>query len=329
MRNIFKNIAMIALAICVAIGSFFVPVTKKQYNSASANTNPNLPSISDKVYIYSDFVGSNVFVPLYSSGGGRFVINYKNSFSLDRDNGNLVINIGSSIVKDLDGESVSTYNVYSDINNTKSTYTFPISSLSSQSLTTSDTSFWVSKLIRFDFYIDIYSSPVEGSSSYFNYFNGIVSKIDFYSSPSDNSVVTWNYIRYTDINGSYIQVRFSSALGFSGFQSRTYYLQNNLDDNQIYQQGYTDGLASNQSNIYNNGYNAGYDVGYGNGVTDGRLDANDYSFLGLIGAVVDAPVTVLSSLFNFTFLGINLWSFITSLLTIALILFVVKIFMRR
>jgi len=98
-----------------------------------------------------------------------------------------------------------------------------------------------------------------------------------------------------------------------------------LSDDQIYLQGYNQGLADNQSTIYDNGYIAGYDTGYGVGRNDGIASANNYSFLGLIGAVIDAPINAFTSLFNFEFMGFNLLNFITSLITLALIIWLIKL----
>lgn len=92
-------------------------------------------------------------------------------------------------------------------------------------------------------------------------------------------------------------------------------------------------VAVNQDS-YNNGYLAGVqdtkykiDLAYQNGKRDGIESANKYSFLGLISAVIDAPVRAFTSLFNFELLGVNLSAFMFGLLTLALIIFIVKLFL--
>lgn len=98
------------------------------------------------------------------------------------------------------------------------------------------------------------------------------------------------------------------------------------------------GLTSNQSVIvgYNSGYNVGLNDGYGNGYSVGLSEgktigynmgvtsANNYSFLGLFGAVVDAPITALSGLLNFDLLGFNMLNFFYALCTCALVIAVVR-----
>ena len=72
-------------------------------------------------------------------------------------------------------------------------------------------------------------------------------------------------------------------------------------------------------------YYSGYNVGYENGYTNGVAESNEYSFAGLLGAVIDVPVKTFTSLFNFEILGVNLSSFFYALLTVATILTIVKL----
>lgn len=81
---------------------------------------------------------------------------------------------------------------------------------------------------------------------------------------------------------------------------------------QEVEQAYADGR--------NAGYANGYDVGYAKGATD----ANEYTFDGLLSAVFDVPVRTFRSLFSFEILGVNLANFFLSLLTLAIIIFVVR-----
>lgn len=319
MRKIFKNFAMIALSFCVAIGSFFVPLTKKRSNVASANT-------SSQSYSFS---GSNIYIPILRQDGNQFLdyLLFAVDFQTDSFNNNLLINLSRS-----GGFWSTNYNdgglnfAYLFLNSDSINFAIPFSSVfGSDSLYTVNVGYksWISSS-TFGFAVsgsDVAPSSIIGVEL------GYILTLETYNNYSVN------YVKYFDADNNYI-IFYFRTLNFipdGRLNSRTYYFVSSMDftDNQIYQQGYNQGLADNQSNIYNNGYNAGYDLGFDRGQLKGGQEANNYSFLGLIGAVVDAPVSILSSLFNFTFLGINLWSFITSLLTIALILFVVKIFMRR
>lgn len=96
---------------------------------------------------------------------------------------------------------------------------------------------------------------------------------------------------------------------------------------------------------------SGYDAGYNAGVIsvkqqyDARLQAErenarqqgfaeaqkmfdngnaDYSFFGLISAVIDAPVKAIRGLLNFDILGVNMFAFVTSLFSLAVILMLIK-----
>lgn len=112
---------------------------------------------------------------------------------------------------------------------------------------------------------------------------------------------------------------------------REYFTKNaiNLSDNSAYQQGYSDGynigVGDGNGQGYQDGYNAGVDVGYGNGYNAGIEQSNNYSFLSLIGAVIDAPISAFTSLLNFNLLGFNMLGFVTGLITLCLIIFIIKL----
>lgn len=73
---------------------------------------------------------------------------------------------------------------------------------------------------------------------------------------------------------------------------------------------------------YNQGQQAGYDSGYAAGIAAG----NNNSFLSLITAVVDAPITAFTSLLNFEILGFNMKNVILSILTAALVIACIRFF---
>lgn len=50
----------------------------------------------------------------------------------------------------------------------------------------------------------------------------------------------------------------------------------------------------------------------------------DYSFFGLISAVIDAPIKAVRGLLNFNILGVNMFAFVTSLFSLAVILMLIK-----
>lgn len=96
-----------------------------------------------------------------------------------------------------------------------------------------------------------------------------------------------------------------------------------------YEVGFIDGESQGNSIGYDKGYltgqNAGYKEGYNVGKIDGIESANEYSFVGLLSAVVDVPVRAFTSLFDFNVLGINIAQFFLSLLSVAFVLVVVKL----
>ena len=97
-------------------------------------------------------------------------------------------------------------------------------------------------------------------------------------------------------------------------------------------------------NAYNTGYNAGSTAGYNNayqqGYTAGLADGtnNDYSFLGLISSVIEAPVNVLigeydsstglriGGLLNFDFLGYNMSTLLMSLFSLGVVICIIRLF---
>lgn len=168
-----------------------------------------------------------------------------------------------------------------------------------------------------------------------------------------NSYLYFHNLIYTNDLGEYLCFSFPGVLSSGNLfplSDRTYYFRNSLDLNNkdSYNLGYNDGFnagsdsgydigfTNGQDNGYNtglndgiqqgynNGYNAGDTAGYYRGKNDGIAQANDYSFLGLMSAVVDAPVQAFTGLLNFNILGFNMLSFFTGLLTLALILWIVS-----
>lgn len=86
---------------------------------------------------------------------------------------------------------------------------------------------------------------------------------------------------------------------------------------------YTEDQYQNYGNQqYQQGQQAGYDKGYSAGLADGSGN----SFLSLITAVVDAPITAFTSLLNFEVLGFNLKNVVLSILTAALVIACVRFF---
>ncbi len=148
--------------------------------------------------------------------------------------------------------------------------------------------------------------------------------IEFYF--DDNSTLEFNRadnfnidsINLNGLNKNIIKI----DLIFANADYLTFGLSANTLVEDSYNTGYNDGKGSvDTANIYNSGYNAGYNVGK----NDGLIAGKDYTFIGLIGAVVDAPIKAFTSLFNFNLLGFNLLNFITALFTICVIVTIVRL----
>ena len=94
---------------------------------------------------------------------------------------------------------------------------------------------------------------------------------------------------------------------------------------QGYQNGYNEAITSDPTGLEQKGYDSGYDSGYKLGYADGNADiVDDVKFYDLIFAVVDAPVSVMRTMFNFEILGVNLSAFLFSLFTLLLVVVLIK-----
>lgn len=98
--------------------------------------------------------------------------------------------------------------------------------------------------------------------------------------------------------------------------------------NSGYNNGYQDakeGFEDEKTGIYNSGYEQGKVAGYNDGYNAGKDVSDNYTFLGLIGAVFDAPIEAFKGLFNFEILGTNMQGFVLALLTLSVIIVIIKI----
>lgn len=145
-----------------------------------------------------------------------------------------------------------------------------------------------------------------------------------------------NYFYYYDENGEYLQLttRFKANEDYQKqfiYSDRSYYLTSEATTQTAYNLGKKDGFSEGQKVGYDLGYEDGHNSGYSEGKYIGRQEgianANKYSFVGLMSSIVDAPVTAIKGLFNFDFLGFNLFNFFTSVLTVSFVIAVVRYFL--
>lgn len=159
----------------------------------------------------------------------------------------------------------------------------------------------------------------------------------FYNGHSYNMPSSYyNFLRYIDINGNFVEFQFpvsASSPYVDSFllKSRTYYLSNDFDNNNFYQQGLYDGIQQGKQEGITIGeeqaVNKYKDQWLQQGRQEGIASANEYTFLGLISAAVDAPLQALMGLLNFDLLGINFFGLFGGLLTLGIIMFIVRMVM--
>ena len=129
---------------------------------------------------------------------------------------------------------------------------------------------------------------------------------------TDTSCLFFYSSRYSAIQAA--SSSFNPDIALPGFSFST--LQN---PSLLYTQQQYEQFGQQQ---YNQGQQAGYDSGYSAGITAG----GNNSFLSLITAVVDAPITAFTSLLNFEILGFNIKNVILSILTAALVIACIRFF---
>ena len=88
-----------------------------------------------------------------------------------------------------------------------------------------------------------------------------------------------------------------------------------------YNEGYEKGYKQAETEYYNKWYIGRYQQGY----NDGTSNAGNYTFLSLMGSVVDAPIKAISNMLNFEILGFNMTQFFYAIITVCIIVTVVKL----
>lgn len=183
------------------------------------------------------------------------------------------------------------------------------------------------------------------------YFNGNVKKI-IYGSYKDKgsyfkneytgiteSILNskYNFISYIDVNDNNVNIIIPLDSNYDNdyYTFHTIFLTGGISDsysngyNNGYLDGYNNGYNDAKSPYYNKGYFDGKKYGYETGYNKGINESNDYTFLGLISACIDAPITYFTSLFNFELLGVNISSFLTAIFTLCIIVTVVRLCLGR
>lgn len=153
------------------------------------------------------------------------------------------------------------------------------------------------------------------------------------SFPNDSSYI--DLTQYQNKQIGYIQL-FTGPVGAgSTVDTTSLYFDNSYDvaytkgyeNGKI--DGYEDGRDYGETIGYENGKNDGYDSGYNQGVKDGESkDFATNGFKTLIGSIFNFPINMIRSVFNFDFMGINIASLITFIISIVIVIFIVKKFKK-
>lgn len=97
-----------------------------------------------------------------------------------------------------------------------------------------------------------------------------------------------------------------------------------LDTQKYYDAGHTAGYTEGQNSMQGAIENA-RQQGFADAQKMFDNGNTDYSFFGLISAVIDAPIKAIRGLLNFDILGVNMFAFVTSLFSLAVVLMIVKL----
>ena len=150
----------------------------------------------------------------------------------------------------------------------------------------------------------------------------------------------WNYefVIPDDIVGSNARIQFNInysllpsnfAFNFDGI---------NYDYQTGYDYGYSQALIDIKNNPndydlydksqYDGNYTSGYNQGYNQGVLEGE-GLGERGFLVMFNAIMNAPFNILNGLLNFELFGINLFSLVSFILTIGIIVFVGALLIKK
>lgn len=101
------------------------------------------------------------------------------------------------------------------------------------------------------------------------------------------------------------------------------------NDGELFKASYNSVSNENFTNGYNQGYKEGekngYSNGYSNGLNDGIKDNTIFNIFNGILNIAMVPVNFFLSIFNFEILGVNMAGFVSALLTISIIIFLLRL----
>lgn len=316
-----------------------------------------IPAKADETQEHYNFTGSNVFIPFYSEGVtyigfilAKINFTYNNEYYFNI-NANAYYNVRNnpntqtseySFWREPIGYSNPDNNIYESTNRV-SLNNIPINNGNINALT--------------QYLCHINESPHASPNSYIT-----ISAYAFINNnefiPNIKSIMLgngitesekyYNYVRYIDINNNYFQLCIlttnskdsatNSGIEKMILESRTYIVNGSGDEYNNgytlgYEQGKEKGIEQGKDIGYKNGYdkantdlyNKWYIGRYQEGYNNGAESAGNYTFLSLVGAIVDAPIKAISNMLNFDLLGFNMMQFFYALITICIIITIIKL----
>lgn len=183
-----------------------------------------------------------------------------------------------------------------------------------------------------DFFIIYSSSPSHFNSCGVSFTDGSNVTLEF--DYNDDNLRVTNFP--TDFDTSLLSTKLVKSINlyFATPEDDMYcssFVISDAISNDIYNNGYDTGYNKGQSDGYDEGLNKGYDKGYSDGYDKGYniglnngVTSNDYSFFGLISAVVDAPISAVKGLLNFDVFGFNMLNAFTGLFSCCLVIAIIK-----
>ena len=316
---------------------------------------------ADEIQEYYSFTGSNIFIPFSSdkkTHSGFLLIKVK--FSADTiqpQNYQYSVNINTTAFYNIytteNGETnTNKYNFYAEklsyakdyTSNSKANYTLSKLPIIANEITYND-------LMNSGYFCTDSEAPTTYTTN--------IHAITFLNSkdfvPNITTIMLghgfaenqpYNYIRYVDNNNNFFEIAVRTNEGIFEWSGQTI---NMFLENRIY-------IANGTGNEYNNGYILGYENGkeegkkqgkeigykdgydkantelynkwyigrYQQGYNEGTKNAGNYTFLSLMGSIVDAPIKVISNMLNFEILGFNMMQFFYAIITVCIIVTIVK-----
>lgn len=276
--------------------------------------NDSIPPLAESITMifiggYSDAFFAIVENPNIVTGSSHY------GFQLNMfDSGNLFFVPTSNGIQSLNQDLFKYYRLDSYGENLTSTSFSEVTYITSMPLNTGDFNEFLRDCSIESAYLTFYFGG-DKTEYFFRY------TFNFYSPSygSFNFIIEF-YIWGVHYDTSY-DVFYNFPSNYAPFPGLSYPYHQDIDistsDNGSYLQGWDDGVAHANSIVTES--SASYTAGYTAGIS-----SQEYSFLGLISAVIDVPVKVFVSLFNFDILGFNMLAFVGSLLAICTVIAILR-----